>query len=69
MLDKKVINTNVHNTICFGNVVNETEEYYKSSTECYARGDELRKDETLAYVFDAYNYGKGLYVVAYAYKA
>lgn len=69
MLDKKVINANVHNTVCYGKVYNETEEYYKSSTQCYARGDELRKDESLAYVFDAYCWSKGLYVVTYAYKA
>ena len=69
MLEKKVLYNYTHDTVCFGKVYNDTEEYYGSRTECFARGNELRADETIAFVLDGYDYQTGKYRVAYAYKA
>lgn len=69
MLEKRIVRAEAHTLIAFGKVYNETVEYYKSSTKCYARGNELRKDSTIAYVLDAYDYKTGYYKVDYAYKA
>lgn len=68
MLERTVTDTTVCNTVD-GLVSNRTEEYYTEATECYARGNELRADENVAFVLDGYWWPTHNYRVAYAYKA
>ena len=69
MFDKKVVYNYKHDTVTYGVVCNDTEEYYHSFSACKARGDELRADNSVAYVMDGYHYPSNSYRVVYAYKA
>ena len=69
MLAKEVLYNYTHDTVAYGMVRDDTEEYYKTFNECKARGDALRADGAVAYVHDGYWWPTGNYRVAYAYKA
>lgn len=69
MTRKEITCNYTHDTVAYGKVYNDTVEYYTSSTECFARGQELRANSNIAYVRDGYWWAEGAYRVAYAYKA
>ena len=65
----KVVYNYTHNAIGYGMVKNDTEEHYTNRTECFARADELRAREDVAFVLDGYWCPTCDYRVFYAYKA
>ena len=69
MLNKVITFNHTHNTVNYGMVCNDTEEYYATRKECINRYNELKADNTIAYTFAGYWWKTSNYRVAYAYKA
>lgn len=69
MLGKEILFNYTHETVSYGTVRDDTEEYYGTFGECVARGEELKADERIAYVFTGFWCPTCNYRVAYAYRA